>query len=112
MQVHIVYMGEKPHGAVSMVSMHHSMLASVLGSTASAKESLIYSYGRSFNGFAAKLSDEEVTRFADMDGVVSVLPNSMLELHTTRSWDFMGFTQSHVRDSQGGDVIIGLLDTG
>ncbi|RVW26973.1 Cucumisin [Vitis vinifera] len=54
-------------------------------------------------GFAAKLSDEEVTRFADMDGVVSVLPNSMLELHTTRSWDFMGFTQSHVRDSQGGD---------
>lgn len=24
-------MGEKPHGAVSMVSMHHSMLASVLG---------------------------------------------------------------------------------
>ncbi|XP_059599375.1 cucumisin [Vitis vinifera] len=112
MQVHIVYMGEKPHGAVSMVSMHHSMLASVLGSTASAKESLIYSYGRSFNGFAAKLSDEEVTRFADMDGVVSVVPNSMLELHTTRSWDFMGFTQSHVRDSLGGDVIIGLLDTG
>ena len=47
-----------------------------------------------------------------MDGVVSVLPNSMLELHTTRSWDFMGFTQSHVRDSLGGDVIIGLLDTG
>uniref|UniRef100_F6HP89 Cucumisin n=1 Tax=Vitis vinifera TaxID=29760 RepID=F6HP89_VITVI len=47
-----------------------------------------------------------------MDGVVSVVPNSMLELHTTRSWDFMGFTQSHVRDSLGGDVIIGLLDTG
>lgn len=27
-----------------------------------AKELLIYSYGRSFNGFAAKLSDEEVER--------------------------------------------------
>ncbi|KAJ9679181.1 hypothetical protein PVL29_021188 [Vitis rotundifolia] len=47
-----------------------------------------------------------------MEEVVSVLPNSMLKLHTTRSWDFMGFNQSHVRDSLGGDVIIGLLDTG
>lgn len=30
--------------------------------TLAAKESLVYSYGRSFNGFAAKLSDEEVAR--------------------------------------------------
>ncbi|RVW72943.1 Cucumisin [Vitis vinifera] len=110
--VHIIYMGEKPQGDISVTSMHHSMLARVLGSTASAKELLIYSYGRSFNGFAAKLSDEEVARFSDMEEVVSVLPNSVLKLHTTRSWDFMGFNQSHVRDSQGGDVIVGLLDTG
>ncbi|KAL6321258.1 hypothetical protein AAG906_016292 [Vitis piasezkii] len=103
---------KKPQGDISVTSMHHSMLARVLGSTASAKELLIYSYGRSFNGFAAKLSDEEVARFSDMEEVVSVLPNSMLKLHTTRSWDFMGFNQSHVRDSQGGDVIVGLLDTG
>lgn len=27
---------------------------------------------------------------ADMEGVVSVLPNTMLQLHTTRSWDFIG----------------------
>ena len=33
-------------------------------SALSAKESLIYSYGRSFNGFAAKLTDEEVTKFS------------------------------------------------
>ncbi|KAA8533791.1 hypothetical protein F0562_031308 [Nyssa sinensis] len=78
----------------------------------SAKDSLIYSYQRSFNGFAAKLSDEEVARFSEMEGVVSVLPNSMLQLHTTRSWDFMGFTESYVGDSQGGDVIVGLLDSG
>ncbi|OVA12380.1 Peptidase S8/S53 domain [Macleaya cordata] len=47
-----------------------------------------------------------------MEGVVSVLPNSILNLHTTRSWDFMGLTQTHVGGSQEGDVIIGLLDTG
>lgn len=29
-----------------------------------AKESLVYSYGRSFNGFAAKLTSEEATRIS------------------------------------------------
>lgn len=33
-------------------------------SASAAKESLIYSYGRSFNGFAAKLSDEVVVRLS------------------------------------------------
>ncbi|KAF8380351.1 hypothetical protein HHK36_027836 [Tetracentron sinense] len=78
----------------------------------SAKKSLVYSYGRSFNGFAAKLSEEEVTKFSDMEGVVSVLPNTILKLHTTRSWDFMGFTQNHLGGPHEGDVIVGLLDTG
>nr|POE57057.1 subtilisin-like protease sbt4.3 [Quercus suber] len=36
----------------------------------------------------------------------------MFELHTTRSWDFLGFNQSHVRSSQVGDAIIGIIDTG
>ncbi|KAK9993838.1 hypothetical protein SO802_023541 [Lithocarpus litseifolius] len=35
-----------------------------ISDTEDAKESLIYSYGRSFNGFAAKLSDEEVETFS------------------------------------------------
>jgi hypothetical protein len=50
-----------------------------------------------------------------MEGVVSVLPNTMFQLHTTRSWDFLGFTDHqshHVGDSKGGDVIIGIIDTG
>ncbi|KAF2297645.1 hypothetical protein GH714_001869 [Hevea brasiliensis] len=55
-------MGERPQGGFSAASTHHSMLENVLGSTSSAKESLVYSYGRSFNGFAAKLSDDEVRR--------------------------------------------------
>ena len=46
-----------------------------------------------------------------MEGVVSVFPNAQLQVHTTRSWDFMGFPESHRRLSAE-DVIIGLLDTG
>jgi len=48
-----------------------------------------------------------------MEGVISVLPNQILELHTTRSWDFMGFpSKGKVGSPHEGDVIIGLLDTG
>ena len=48
-----------------------------------------------------------------MEGVISVLPNQILELHTTRSWDFMGFpSKGKVGSPHEGDVIIGFLDTG
>lgn len=47
-----------------------------------------------------------------MEGVVSVFPNTRLQIHTTRSWDFMGFDRSHPIKSTEGDVIIGMLDTG
>lgn len=48
-----------------------------------------------------------------MEGVVSVLPNTIYSLHTTRSWDFMGMTtQATHRYPLEGDVIVGMLDTG
>ncbi|KAF8380348.1 hypothetical protein HHK36_027833 [Tetracentron sinense] len=96
--------------SLSLYNLKHLNLSNC--SHSSAKKSLVYSYGRSFNGFAAKLSEEEVTKFSDMEGVVSVLPNTILKLHTTRSWDFMGFTQNHLAGPHEGDVIVGLLDTG
>ncbi|WCJ26144.1 Subtilisin-like protease [Euphorbia peplus] len=111
-KVHIVYMGEKPHGDFSAKSTHHSMLKNVLGSGSSAKDSLVYSYGRSFNGFAARLSDEEVEKLSEMEDVVSVIPNHILKIHTTRSWDFMGLPKDKLGAPQQGDVVIGLLDTG
>jgi hypothetical protein len=49
---------------------------------------------------------------AEMEGVISVLPNHKLELHTTRSWDFIGFSKGKLGLPLEGDVIIGLLDTG
>ncbi|KAL6182106.1 hypothetical protein ACLB2K_043529 [Fragaria x ananassa] len=113
-KIHIVYMGGRHHGDVSAQSTHHSVLQSVLGNIELAKESLIYSYRKSFNGFAAKLSDEEVAELAEMEGIVSVIPNRRLKLHTTRSWDFMGLTLSkgQLGASVEGDVVIGLIDTG
>ncbi|XP_048320426.2 cucumisin-like [Ziziphus jujuba] len=111
-KLHIVYMGEPPEGEFSVASTHHAMLANVLGSASSARESLVYSYGRSINGFAAKLTDKEVEKLSEIKGVISVFPNQILKLHTTRSWDFMGFSKGKLGSAVEGDVIIGLLDTG
>ncbi|CAN0841540.1 unnamed protein product [Linum grandiflorum] len=73
-KIHVVYMGDLPNDGVT--SAHHvSLLENVLGSASLAKESLVYSYGRSFNGFAAKLSPQEVAKFSKMERVVSVIPN-------------------------------------
>lgn len=49
---------------------------------------------------------------AEMEGVVSVFPNLVLNLQTTRSWNFMDFSHDHLPPSQEGDVIVALLDTG
>ncbi|KAJ8528452.1 hypothetical protein K7X08_022144 [Anisodus acutangulus] len=110
---YIVYMGDSPKGDISATSsMHTRILQEALGSNARASESLMYSYKRSFNGFAAKLTEEEKNKIASMDAVVSVFQNGRKELHTTRSWDFVGFSQQVTRTSAESDLIIGMLDTG
>ncbi|CAK9169086.1 unnamed protein product [Ilex paraguariensis] len=111
-KVHVVYMGDRPQGDVPITSMHHAMLENTIGSSPSAKQSLIYSYQRSFNGFAAKLTDEEAAKLSEMEGVISVMPNRILKLHTTKSWDFMGLSKDNLGGPHEGDVIVGLLDTG
>lgn len=48
-----------------------------------------------------------------MEGVLSVFPNRKRKLHTTRSWDFMGFSQQVQRaQTVESDTIIGVFDTG
>ncbi|KAD7480188.1 hypothetical protein E3N88_03324 [Mikania micrantha] len=46
------------------------------------------------------------------EGVVSVFLSQRKELHTTRSWDFIGFPQDVERAPIESDVIVGMLDTG
>ncbi|KAG4181400.1 hypothetical protein ERO13_A10G224800v2 [Gossypium hirsutum] len=75
-------------------------------------EVLLYSYHRSFNGFAAKLTKDEAAKLKEKDGVVSVFRSQKKQLHTTRSWDFMGFNKKVKRSIIESDIIVGMLDTG
>ncbi|XP_066396322.1 subtilisin-like protease SBT3.5 [Miscanthus floridulus] len=117
--VYIVYMGERNpelHPALVRDS-HHGMLAALLGSEQAAKVAILYSYRHGFSGFAAVLTDSQAARLADSPRVVRVVRNRVLDLHTTRSWDFMRVNPSHsvgiLSESRfGEDSIVGVLDTG
>ncbi|XP_042481791.1 subtilisin-like protease SBT4.9 [Macadamia integrifolia] len=96
----------------SIESVHLCILEQVLDRS-SARESLVCSYKNSFDGFAAKLTEQEQRKLRGMEGVVSVFPSRTLKLHTTRSWDFLGFPSTVRRmPTIESDIIIGMIDTG
>ena len=54
---------------------------------------------------------------ADTEGVISVFKSETLDLHTTRSWDFLGLGIGYSegipwQEAYGGDIIVGIIDTG
>ncbi|XP_044482079.1 subtilisin-like protease SBT4.3 [Mangifera indica] len=111
-KVCIVYLGSLPQGEYSLSSLHRSMLQEVVDD-GSVENKLVRSYKRSFNGFAAKLTDKEMQKLATKKGVVSVFPSRTLQLQTTNSWDFIGLKESVKRNpSVESDVIVGVLDSG
>ncbi|XP_068661745.1 subtilisin-like protease SBT4.14 [Aristolochia californica] len=113
-KTYIVYMGDVSNTKSTLATeAHHDLLTSVLGENSLAKESLVYSYSKSFNGFAAKLRPEEAKSLSEKNGVVSVFLSQRRKLHTTRSWDFLGFPETVQRKiSAESNVIIGMFDTG
>ncbi|BFG41413.1 hypothetical protein CerSpe_276870 [Prunus speciosa] len=116
--VYIVYMGERQHEEPDLVSeSHHEILSNVFGSKEAVKQSILYSYKHGFSGFAAVLTQSQAKLIADIPGVVHVIPNRVLNLHTTRSWNFLQ-VNSHIsngilsRSQSGAGSIIGIMDTG
>ncbi|KAK1409422.1 hypothetical protein QVD17_35948 [Tagetes erecta] len=103
LKTYIVYMGELPKSDFSVASLHTNMLQKVIGSRES--KSLLWSYEKSFNGFVAKLTEDEKNK-------LELFPSETQHLHTTRSWDFIGFPQDVKRAPLESDVIVGVLDTG
>ncbi|XVE94521.1 hypothetical protein REPUB_Repub02eG0015900 [Reevesia pubescens] len=117
--VYIVYMGAAASTKGSLRDDHAQLLSSLLKRK---KNALVHSYKNGFSGFAAFLSAEEAHSIAERPGVLSVFPDPVLELHTTRSWDFLKYQTSVEFESNpnsesnstspDSDTIIGILDTG
>ncbi|XP_051113950.1 subtilisin-like protease SBT4.15 [Andrographis paniculata] len=112
-QVYIVYMGEVQEERTILMDAHHSLLTETIGDEKIARDSKIHSYGRSFNGFAARLLPHEAELLSKKEGVISVFPNRVQHLLTTRSWDFIGVRKELKRNYLiESNIIVGLLDTG
>ncbi|CAI9092715.1 OLC1v1028033C1 [Oldenlandia corymbosa var. corymbosa] len=111
-KVYIVYMGSLPAGEYSPSTHHLSILEEVVDSRF-VEQSLVRSYKRSFNGFAAKLTNREQQKIAGRDDVVLIFPSQKRHLHTTASWDFMNFSQNVSRNlNVETDIVIGVIDSG
>ncbi|KAK9035170.1 hypothetical protein V6N11_077218 [Hibiscus sabdariffa] len=144
---YVVYLGGHSPASVdpeTVTETHYDFLGSFLGSRDDAHQAIFYSYTRHINGFAANLDDEVASEVASETPfsvlilssnsielmlsesnaghpeVVSVFMNKGRNLHTTRSWEFLGLEQKGVVPSTsiwntaryGEETIIGNLDTG
>ncbi|KAE8775426.1 subtilisin-like protease SBT1.7 [Hordeum vulgare] len=125
-QTYIVQMAasEKP----SAFDFHHEWYASTVKSVSSAQVEaeqqeedgyarIVYNYETAFHGFAARLDEDEAERMAEAAGVLAVLPETVLQLHTTRSPDFLGIgpevsNRIWAAGLADHDVVVGVLDTG
>ncbi|KAK1425829.1 hypothetical protein QVD17_21190 [Tagetes erecta] len=111
-KVYIAYMGSLPEEQYSP-SSHHSHIIKQIVDPSFASKALIRSYEKSFNGFAAYLSEEEKDKLTRISGIISVFPCQKSQLQTTRSWDFIGLlTTTERRISVESDIIIGVIDSG
>lgn len=117
-KLYIVHLGEKEHEDPDLVTAsHHDMLASLLGSKEEALKSIVYSYRHGFSGFAAWLTESQAKNIAELPEVVSVKPNRVHRLQTTRSWDYLGLKYYPPRGliskaNYGDGMIIGVVDSG
>ncbi|EFH48781.1 subtilase family protein [Arabidopsis lyrata subsp. lyrata] len=117
-KVYIVYLGEKEHdNPESVTESHHQMLSSLLGSKKAVLDSIVYSYRHGFSGFAAKLTESQAQQISELPEVVQVIPNTLYEMTTTRTWDYLGISPGNSdslleKARMGYQVIVGVLDTG
>lgn len=76
---------------------------------------IIYTYDTITHGYAARLTKSEAQLLEKVSGVISVNPETIYQLHTTRTPEFLGIDKTasfNPQSSTAADVVIGILDTG
>lgn len=111
-------MGSNGGEAENQESAHLQLLSSIIPREESERVSISHIYHHTFKGFSAFLTETEASVLSGHANVVSVFPDQILQLHTTRSWDFLE-ADSTIRPESilrkhhaSSDVIAGIIDTG
>ncbi|XP_021638895.2 subtilisin-like protease SBT1.4 [Hevea brasiliensis] len=100
-----------------LFSSHRDWYTSIVRSLppSSHPTKIIYTYGRAINGFSAHLTAAQAAALRRVPGVLSIVPDQIRQLHTTRTPHFLGLSTGSglwPNGAYGEDVIIGVLDTG
>ncbi|XP_031101186.1 subtilisin-like protease SBT1.4 [Ipomoea triloba] len=93
----------------------YSSIISTLSNLSSSSSELLYTYDRVAHGFSARLTPSQASELRNVPGVISVLPDQILQPQTTQSPQFLGLAESNGLwpDSDfADDVIVGVIDTG
>ena len=81
----------------------------------------LHTYGVTFNGFAAKMTEAQARSLLGTSDVVAVIESEQRLMDTTRTTDFLGLSgtggvwsqlDALSRNVKGEDVIIGVIDSG
>lgn len=101
----------------SIFPTHKNWYQSSLSSITKTQDTIIHTYDTVFHGFSAKLTALEVEKLQSLSHVITVIPEQIRTLHTTRSPQFLGLKTAdragllHETDF-GSDLVIGVIDTG
>ncbi|KAL1564218.1 subtilisin-like protease SBT1.7 [Salvia divinorum] len=111
-ETYIVHMAksEMPAEFVDHTHWYDASLKSVSG-----EAEMLYTYTNVVHGFSTRLTPDEARSMEVRPGVLSVLPESKYELHTTRTPSFLGLDQNAAmfpESDSASDVVVGVLDTG
>lgn len=114
-QTYIVHVArsDKPY----LFSSHHHWHSSILDSLSPSPHptKLLYNYERAVNGFSALITAAQAAELRRVPGIISVIPDRIRQLHTTRTPHFLGLVDNlglWPDTNYAEDVIIGVLDTG
>ncbi|KAK9052678.1 hypothetical protein SSX86_029308 [Deinandra increscens subsp. villosa] len=114
LKTYIVHLSSPEAQPRDIEEWYNSFLLKV-ASGSNEEPKMVYAYRHVITGFAAKMSADQAEMMENLTGVLSVRPEAVHQLHTTRSPYFLGLRQNSGlwKDSNyGKGIIIGLLDTG
>ncbi|KAK8475350.1 hypothetical protein V6N11_061639, partial [Hibiscus sabdariffa] len=80
----------------------------------SSSSGVIHVYDSPIHGFSATFTPDQAKSIRELPGILSLYPDRVMHLHTTRSPSFLGLqaTNPYVLNTSGSDSIIGFVDTG
>lgn len=97
-------------------SSHQQWYSSILRSLSSPHPTkLLYTYSTAVHGFSARLTASQAAALRRLPSILSVLPDRIRHVHTTRTPHFLGLADSFglwPNSDYADDVIVGVLDTG